>query len=118
MYTALQVIVNAVNVPDIFMCIDSFLCSETVKLVFGNQKFLIFCHKITGLCLYHWYISQIARQLSIPVQIVNSLFPAFHNCFCVLGLPSHRTADHTLSLFFKMVNSGEEVHPYCRPLLL
>jgi hypothetical protein len=42
MYIALQLVVNAVSVPDTFVCTDSFLCSETVKLVFGNQKFMIF----------------------------------------------------------------------------
>jgi hypothetical protein len=41
-----------------------------------------------------------------------SSFSAICTHFCVTGLPPQRKALHILSLFFKMVNSAEEVIPY------
>jgi hypothetical protein len=59
------------------------------------------------LSVEHWFVNQYGSRFFKAKY----LFALLRICFFVTDLPSHGTADHIVSLFFKMV-STVEVNPY------
>jgi hypothetical protein len=70
-------------------------------------------------CLDQQSVTSIISTLSWQGECgFQTSFLVLFICIFVTGLPSHRTADHILSLFFEVVNSVKEVNPSHLPVLL
>lgn len=95
---------------------QSFLLWFGEGCIWSNEIFSLsaWCKKI-GFCI-DIDIRQLVWLLIFTSKTTQSMdssfsFSALHSCFSGTGLPSHRTADHISSVFFKMVNIIKEVSP-------